>query len=166
LSRLIRIIDRVSDVTGNAIAWLTVAMMVLTCATVTARYVLNLGSVALQESVMYLHGIVFMLAIGYTLRHDGHVRVDVLSNRFSRRTRAIIELAGTTVFLVPIAVFVFWSSLGYVSFSWSLHEGSAQPGGLPGVYLLKTLIPVMALLLLLQGIAEGLRAIVIIRDAA
>ena len=163
MNRTIQIIDRISEVTGVTVAWLTLAMMVLTCAVVLVRYVFNLGSIALQESVMYLHGIVFMLSIGYTLKHGGHVRVDVLSSRLGERTRALIELVGTVFFLFPLAGYIFFASLGYVSFSWSLTEGSAQPGGLPGVFLLKTLIPVMAATLFVQGVAEMLRAIQTLR---
>lgn len=164
MERIARTIDAFSELTGKTIAWLTLAMMVLTFAVVLVRYAFNLGSIALQESVMYLHAVVFMLGIAYTLQQQGHVRVDVLSSRFSPRTRAIIELSGTLFFLLPVAAFLFFGSLDYVGFSWSLMEGSAQPGGLPGVFLLKTLIPVMAALLFIQGIAEALRAIMKIRQ--
>ncbi len=112
---------------------------------------------------MYMHGTTFMLGIAFTLKEQGHVRVDVLYERFTKRTRAVIEMMGTVLFLVPISAFIFWNSLEYVTFSWSLSESSAQPGGLPGVYLLKTLIPAMAGLLLLQGTAEFLKAMIKIR---
>ena len=114
---------------------------------------------------MYMHGIVFMLGIGYTLRHQGHVRVDILYARFSTRTRAIIDCLGTLVFLFPLGLFFLIGSLDYVYFSWSLIEVSAQPGGLPGVFALKTLIPVMAFLLLLQGLAEFGRSIMILASS-
>lgn len=103
---------------------------------------------------MYMHGAVFMLAIAFTLKEKGHVRVDVLHEKFSEKTRAIIDMLGSILFLLPVSAFIFWTSLDYVSFSWSVTESSAQPGGLPGVYLLKTLIPIMAALLFLQGVAE------------
>jgi len=135
-------------------------MVIVTCAVVLARYVFGVGSIALQESVMYMHGIVFMLGIAFTLKEQGHVRVDVLHEKFSRRTRTLIDIAGTILFLLPVSIFILLTSLDYVSFAWSLRESSAQPGGLPGVFLVKTLIPVMAALLALQGIAEILRGIV------
>jgi len=135
-------------------------MVIVTCAVVLARYVFGVGSIALQESVMYMHGIVFMLGIAFTLKEQGHVRVDVLHEKFSRRTRNLIDIAGTILFLLPLSIFILLTSLDYVSFAWSLRESSAQPGGLPGVFLVKTLIPVMAALLALQGIAEILRGIV------
>ncbi len=155
---VIKQIDGLSELIGRSIAWLTLAMVFVTCLVVLARYLFNLGSVGLQESVIYMHGAVFMLGIAYTLKHNAHVRVDVFYEGFSRRTRALIDLAGTLLLLIPVAGFILWSSLDYVSFSWELMESSAQPGGLPGVYLLKSLIPVMAVLLLLQGVSELLKS--------
>ena len=110
---------------------------------------------------MYMHGSVFMLGIAFTLKEKAHVRVDVLYERFNNRKRALVDMFGTILFLVPVNAFVFWASLEYVIFSWSVSESSAQPGGLPAVFLLKTLIPVMAGLVLLQGIAEFLKALLI-----
>ena len=98
-----------------------------------------------------------MLGIGYTLKEQGHVRVDVLHERLSERTRTIIDMFGNLLFLLPVAIFIFWTSLDYVGFAWSLKETSAQPGGLPGIYLLKTLIPLMAILLAAQGVSELLK---------
>ena len=159
LSTIVRNIDRLNDLIGRAIAWLTLAMVLVTCAVVIVRYVFNLGSIALQESVMYMHGIVFLFGIAYTLKERGHVRVDVLYERFPGRVRTIVDLLGHLLLLIPVALFILIGSLDYVSFSWSLGEASAQPGGLPGVFLVKSLIPAMAFLLLLQGIAEVLRSV-------
>ena len=150
-------LDWIADLTGRTVAWLTLVMMVVTCLVVVLRYLLNLGSIALQESVMYLHGIVFLLGIAYTLKQGAHVRVDIVYQKTSRKTRAIIDLIGTLLFLFPVTLFIGWSSIDYVLFSWNVHEGSAEPGGLPGVYLLKTLIPLMSITLLVQGAAELLR---------
>ncbi len=133
-------------------------MVVVTCGVVIARYLMGINSIALQESVMYMHGCVFMLGIAFTLKEKAHVRVDVLYERYSDQVRALIDMLGTILFLIPVNAFIFWISLEYVNFSWSLSESSAQPGGLPAVYLLKTLIPVMAGLVTLQGIAEFLKA--------
>ena len=153
-----RWIDRLNDVTGRSIVWLTLMMALLTCILVVARYVLDFGSIALQETVMYMHGAVFLMGIAFTLKEQGHVRVDVLHEKFSERTKALIDIIGNLVFLLPVGGFIFWSSLDYVNFSWSLRESSGQPNGLPGVWLLKTLIPVMAALLVLQGISETLKS--------
>ena len=162
--RISQLIDRVNETTGVVVSVLSVIMVLLTFLIVVVRYVFNLNSIALQESVMYMHGTLFMLGIAYTLKHGGHVSVDVMSNRFSERFKAIVDSLGIVFFLMPVSAFLFYISLSYVSFSWSLLESSAQPGGLPGVFVLKTLIPVMSVLLFLQGIAELIRKVDIIRN--
>lgn len=159
LSKVIAVLDGLAAYTGMLIAPLTLVMVLLTAVVVVARYLFETGAVVITESVMYLHGIVFMLGVAYTLKEGAHVRVDILYQRFGTRSRALIDLLGTTVFLVPVSIFVLWTSFDYVAMSWGMREGSAEPGGLPGVFLLKTLVPAMAVLLLLQGIAEALRAI-------
>jgi TRAP-type mannitol/chloroaromatic compound transport system permease small subunit len=165
LNRIVNYLDAVNELIGSSVSWLTLAMMVITCLIVVARYIFNLGSIALQETVMYMHGMVFMLGIGYTLKHQGHVRVDIFYEKLPIRKKALIDLFGSLVFLLPIGMFIFLASINYVSFSWSLGESSAQPGGLPGVFLLKTLIPLMALLLVLQGLAEIGRSIILLTKA-
>jgi len=166
ITRLVRYLDSINELIGASVAWLTLAMMVITCLIVVSRYIFNLGSIALQETVMYMHGMVFMLGIGYTLKHQGHVRVDIFYDKFSPRNKAFVDLFGTLIFLLPIGIFILFTSYNYVSFSWSLAESSAQPGGLPGVYLLKTLIPMMAFLLILQGLAEIGRAIMTLNETS
>lgn len=159
LDRLIAGIDRITEATGRTIAWLTAVMVVLTCAVVFLRYGLEIGSIALQESVIYFHAVVFLLGAGYTLRHDGHVRVDIFYRRMAPRARAAINLAGTMVLLLPVSLFIAWSSWDYVSFSWQIREDSQEAGGLPYVYLLKSLIPLLSFVLILQGTAEILRSL-------
>ena len=152
-------VDLINDTIGRTIAWLTLVMVLVTCVVVITRYVFNYGSIALQESVMYMHGMVFMLGIAFTLKDKGHVRVDVLYERLPIKARISIDLLGHLLFLIPVSVFILWTSIDYVQFAWSLKETSSQPGGLPGVYLLKTIIPMMASLLLLQGLAEVLKGL-------
>ncbi len=113
----------------------------------------------MQEAVSYLHAAVFMLGAAYTLKHDGHVRVDIVYRRLSYRGKALVYLLGTLLLLLPVCVYILTSSREYVAFSWSLREGSQEAGGLDAVYLLKTAIPVMAMLLLLQGIAIALHSL-------
>lgn len=161
---IIIVLDNLAEWTGRLVAWLILAMMLLTCLVVLMRYGFGQGSIGLQESVMYLHGTVFMLGIAYTLKHRSHVRVDILYERLSARTRALVDGVGTLLFLIPFSVFLFWISLDYVAMSWSMGESSGQPGGLPGVYLLKTLLPITALLILLQGMAELLRCMLVVMD--
>jgi TRAP-type mannitol/chloroaromatic compound transport system permease small subunit len=159
MQTLIRLIDGFTEITGRSVAWLVLAMMAVTVLVVVLRYGFDIGSIALQESIMYLHGMVFMLGIPYALRHDAHVRVDVLYGRFSPRTRDWIDLVGHLLFLLPLAVFIVWVSLDYTARAWRIREGSPEANGLDAVYLLKTLIPLLGGMLVLQGVAEILRVV-------
>jgi TRAP-type mannitol/chloroaromatic compound transport system permease small subunit len=163
MNRIIERIDRLNDLIGRGIAWLTLAMVLVTFLVVILRYVFSIGWIAMQESVVYLHGLVFMLGAAYTLKQNGHVRVDIFYEKLSPRGRAWVDLFGAVLLLVPFCIFVVYVSWNYVALSWSLAEGSREAGGLPGVFLLKTLIPVMSILVMLQGIAQALRSILILR---
>jgi TRAP-type mannitol/chloroaromatic compound transport system permease small subunit len=157
LHTLIRIIDSYTEFTGKWLAWLCLAMTLVTCIVVLGRYGLGLGSVALQESITYMHASLFMLCAAFTLKRGGHVRVDIFYRNFSSRTRAWINSVGAIVFLLPFCVFVLGISWQFVTESWAIREGSQESGGIHAVYLLKTLIPLMAFNLLAQGVAETLR---------
>ena len=130
---------------------------------VVLRYAVGVGSIALQEAVAYMHGALFTLGAGYTLKHDAHVRVDVFYRGWSPRGKAWVDLGGTIVLLVPFCLFLIWTSYDYVAQSAIHLEGSAEAGGLPGVFLLKALIPIMAALVLLAGIARAGRALAVLR---
>jgi len=151
LQTLAVLLDRFAEITGRVIAWLTLATVLVTVAVVLLRKLFETGSIALQESITYLHAAVFMLGAAYTLKHDGHVRVDIFYQGFSPRTRAWVDLLGTLLLLFPVCLYILFSSLQYVGASWAMLEGSREAGGLDGVFLLKTAIPLMAVLLLLQG---------------
>ena len=140
--------------------WLALIMVLLTFAIVILRYALNSGGVLLQESVMYLHGTLFMLAIALGVGNNTHVRVDILYSRRSPEQQAWIDLVGHILFLLPVAGFMIWVSLPYVSNSWQILEVSSEVGGIPGVFLLKTLIPLTGALLFCQGLA-GVAAILL-----
>ncbi len=165
-ARLAALLEALAERTGRAVSWLTLAMVLLTFLVVVLRYVFSLGWIAMQEAVVYLHAAVFMLGAAYTLRHDAHVRVDVLYRRLGPRGRAAVDLAGSLLLLAPTCLYVLWSSWDYVAASWALREGSREAGGLPWVYWLKTLIPAAAVLLLLQGAAQALRAALALAGAA
>lgn len=154
VTRAIAAIDTLNETIGRSVAWLVLGMMAVTGLVVVLRYGFAIGSIALQESVMYLHGLVFMLGIPYALKHDAHVRVDVLYGRFDQRGRDLVNLACHLLFLLPIAGFVVWVSWAYTGRAWAIREGSAEVGGIEAVFLLKTLIPVLGGLLFLQGLAE------------
>ncbi len=157
LQRIAGFIDGLSERTGQVIAWLTLGTVLLTFTVVVMRYGFDAGSIAMQEAVSYLHAAVFMLGAAYTLKHDGHVRVDIVYRRLSYRGKALVNLLGTLLLLLPVCLYIIASSWEYVAFSWSLREGSQEAGGLDAVYLLKTAIPVSAALLLLQGLSMLLR---------
>ena len=141
---------------GRTSAWLALALVLTMVLVVVLRYGFGIGNIALQESLIYLHGSLFMLGIAYTLAEDEHVRVDVLYQRFGPRARAWINLLGTLFLLLPICAAIFWLSLDYVTSSWQEREASAN-GGLPFVYLLKTLLLILPALLTVQALAELLR---------
>ena len=136
---------------GKAVAWLTVAMVLLTFTIVVLRYGFNLGWIWLQESLIYLHVAVFSIACAWALQEDAHVRVDVFYAGMTDWNRALVDLLGSLLFLVPFCIFVLIIALPYVSNSWKLLETSREAGGLPLVFLLKTLILVMPALLLGQA---------------
>ncbi len=132
-------------------------MALSTLAVVILRYAFDQGAIVLQESVTYLHGVVFMLGIPYALKDNAHVRVDLFYSRWSPRTpQTAINLTGHLVFLVPVSLFILIYSWDYVAASWRIREGSPEVGGIPAVYLLKSLLPLMSAMLLLQGLGEAL----------
>jgi TRAP-type mannitol/chloroaromatic compound transport system permease small subunit len=135
-------------------------MALLMASVVLVRHAFGQGSIALQEAVMYTHGIVLMLGISYTLKQDAHVRVDLLYNRFNPTQKRWVNLCGHLFLLLPLCVTLLLMSLPYVSASWRVLEGSPEVGGIPGIFLLKTLIPVTAVLVALQALAEILRLLI------
>lgn len=155
-------LDAYSETTGRLLAWLLPLLMLNTCAVVFMRYGLGQGSTYMQELSTYLHATVFMLGAGYTLKRDGHVRVDIFYRQFSPRARAWVNALGTLIFLFPLCAYVILISWDFVSHAWVIRESSGEPGGIPAVFLLKTLVPLMALNLAIQGLAELLRSCVIL----
>jgi len=146
---------------AHVIRWLALIMVLMTISIVVLRYAFNVGAIPLQEGVMYLHGALFMLGIPYGVSTNTHVRVDIIYTRLTDNQRRYIDLAGHILFLVPVSIFIIVTSVPYVKASWAVLEGSAEVGGIPGVFLLKTLIPVMAALLLVQGFSQIVRSILV-----
>jgi TRAP-type mannitol/chloroaromatic compound transport system permease small subunit len=160
-------IDAFTDRCGRLLTWLILFMAILTTCIVILRYGFRIGSIPTQEAVTYLHGCVFMLGAAYALKTGAHVRVDIFYRKFSPRARAWTNSLGGIVFLLPLCAFILMSSWDYVSESWGMRETSAEPGGIPAVFLLKSLIPLMAINLALQGVAEILRsALVLVEGSA
>lgn len=163
---LVRWLDAIADITGNTTAWLTGIMVLIACIVVGLRHWFDMGSIALQESVTYMHAAVFMLGAAYTLKNDGHVRVDILHKKMPPQTRAWVEVLGSLLFTLPLMIFIGWGSLEFVQESWRVNEGSTDSGGIGGVYLLKTLLPIMALSVSLQALAELLRSLLVLMNIA
>jgi TRAP-type mannitol/chloroaromatic compound transport system permease small subunit len=157
-ARIAEEIDRITAAVGRIATWCSLCVVIAEFAVVVLRYALGFGSIRLQESVLYAHAGLFMLAAAWTLQIDGHVRVDIFYARGTARTRAVVDLLGAVVFLLPFAAVLFALTLPYVERSWRIFEGSPQPSGLPFVYLLKTVILVFAALIGLQGVAQAIRA--------
>lgn len=158
LRALVHYIDTFTEHSGRLLAWLAVIMALLTTVIVVMRYGFGVGSIMGQETVTYMHGSLFMLGMAYALKSGAHVRVDIFYRNFSPRAQAWVNSLGGIVFLMPLCAFIGFSSWNYVSESWSVRETSTQPGGIPAVFLLKSIIPLMALTLFLQGLAETLRS--------
>jgi TRAP-type mannitol/chloroaromatic compound transport system permease small subunit len=156
------VIDRFTAAIGRAALWCCLYAVLAEFAVVLLRYAFGIGSIKLQESVLYAHAGLFMLAAAWTLQVGGHVRVDLFYAQARPRTRALIDLLGAVLFLLPFAAALAVLSLPYVERSWAILERSRESSGLPFVYLLKTLIPVFALLMGLQGIAQALRAALVL----
>jgi len=159
--RFMDVLERINILVGRTVAWLTLVMVLTTFCIVVLRYLFDSGWIWLQESVTWMHAAVFMLAAAYTLAGEKHVRVDIFYRRFSPRGRALVDAGGALFLLIPVAVFFIIASWDYVAVSWQIHETSAEAGGLvyPFPSILKSLIPIMAVMLLLQGGILLLRSI-------
>jgi TRAP-type mannitol/chloroaromatic compound transport system permease small subunit len=167
LHACVHYIDAFTERSGQLLAWLALGMALMTTLVVVLRYGFNIGSIAAQESVTYMHGSLFLLGAAYALKSGAHVRVDIFYRGFSARTKAWVNSVGGIVFLLPLCVFILMSSWDYAGESWSMFETSAEPGGIPAVFLLKSLVPLMAITLALQGIAEILRnALILVEGEA
>jgi TRAP-type mannitol/chloroaromatic compound transport system permease small subunit len=158
MSALAGRIDRLNVAIGRAVAWLALAVVLLQFALVVARYLFGLGSVWLTETVIYAHATLFMLAAAWTLSAGGHVRVDIFYAEASARTKALVELIGALLLLLPFMLVLIWLSVPYAARSWAILEHSQETSGLPIIFALKTLIPLLALLMALQGVAQAIRA--------
>lgn len=163
---LINNIERFIDWSGRAVSWLTLLMVIVTFIVVVLRYVFDIGWIALQESVTYMHAMVFLVGASWAMQQEAHVRVDIFYSRFSTKTKAWVDLFGGLLLLLPVMVFVAWISWEYVINSWDVLEGSREAGGLPGVFLLKSLILVLASMLILQALVQIVRCAQTIRSTS
>jgi len=164
LSKILAGIESFIDWSGRTVSWFSLFLVLIMFIVVVMRYIFDSGSIALQESTTYLHASIFLVGMAYTLQQDAHVRVDIFYTQFSSQTKAWIDLFGTLFLLLPFMLFISWISWEYIVDSWSVLEGSREAGGLPGVFILKSLILVMTSLLSLQALTQVARNIQTVLD--
>ena len=157
-------IDRLNMAVGRAAAWAALYIVLAQFVVVVLRYVFGIGSIWLSETIIYGHAALIMLAAAWTLYAGGHVRVDVFYADFSPRAKAWVDLAGALLLLLPFMLVLAWFALPYVGRSWAILERSRETSGIPAVFLLKTLIPLFALLMALQGVSQAFRAAHVLRS--
>lgn len=162
LSRVSAGLDRINAAVGAVVMWFAIGMMLIQFAIVVLRYVFGMSFIMVAEAELYLHAALFMLGAGYTLLHDGHVRVDIFYGSASPRRRALIDLLGTLVFLLPTCGVILYYTWPFVRRSWQILEGPISVGGIPASFLLKSLLPAFAVLLLIQGTAMALRNLAVL----
>ncbi|HZT26408.1 MAG TPA: TRAP transporter small permease subunit [Pseudolabrys sp.] len=158
------LVDCVTAAIGRAAAWLALVVVLLQFALVVARYALGFGSIWLTEMVVYANAALFLFASAWTLAAGGHVRLDVFYAHASPRARACVDLIGSLLLLLPFALTLLLLSTPFAARSWAILERSQEASGLPLVFLLKTFIPVFAALMILQGIAQAFRALLLLRQ--
>ena len=164
-SKPVELIDEISIATGHAASWLTLAMVLMTFLIVVLRYAFDSGVIWMQESLTWMHAAVFMLGAAYTLQDDGHVRVDIFYREMSARHKAWVDLLGVLVFLFPLCIFFVYESFNYVLAAWKISEVSRNAGGLPypAIPLLKSILILMPVAVMLQGLSMLLRSLQTIR---
>ena len=164
MNQITYLLDSFSEMTGRFCSWFVALMTLITCVVVVMRYGLDLGSVLLQDVVLYLHGALFLLGSSFALKRNAHVRVDIFYRDFSEKKKAFVDLLGHCLFLQPVCWAIFLFSWGYVEFSWRIMEVSPEPAGLPFVYLQKSLLIVLCVFLALQSLSEIIKNLLKIKN--
>ncbi|UXX80792.1 TRAP transporter small permease subunit [Reichenbachiella carrageenanivorans] len=159
MHRLVQNINQFTNKVGQGVSWISLILVILIGMDVVLRYAFNWSSSANQELEWHLFAALFLLGAAYALKHDKHVRVDVFYSQFSATQKAWVNLVGTLVFLIPFCTVIIQTSIPFVIDAWKISESSAEPGGLPYRFIIKSTIPASAILLLTQAISEGLSAL-------
>lgn len=162
LAFLVRAISALNRLIGNVFAWLSLAIVVVCFTVVVQRYFFATTHLWMQDLYVWLNGAMFTAVAGFALLRNDHVRVDIFYRPAQTRTKAIIDMVGVVLFLLPFCWIVFQYGWPFVARSWRIHEGSANVGGMPGLYILKSFILVFAALIALQGLAMLMRSILVI----
>jgi len=162
LTGLAKGIDALNRSIGGVVSWLALCLVLLQFTIVVLRYVFGVGSIQMQEGVVYLHGMLFMLAAGYTLLAEGHVRVDIFYRDAPPKRKAMVDLLGSLALLLPVITLILWVSFPYVERSWAVFEGSKETSGIHAVFLLKSVILIFGVLVFLQGASKAIHAFLIL----
>jgi len=147
------LIDQVIDIVSIFLIYILLLMIGLIILTIFLRYFFSIGSIVIQELIMYFHASIFMLGISYTYKENSHVKIDIFYNKLSKKNKIILSLIGDVLLIIPVAVFIILISFDMVSSSWNILEGSSEAGGLNLVFILKSLIPLSGFLILLQALS-------------
>jgi TRAP-type mannitol/chloroaromatic compound transport system permease small subunit len=159
LKTLTRFIDKINEWVGHGVAWVTLGLVLVVFLDVVMRYLFNTSFVFTQELEWHLFGFIFLIGAGYTLLHNGHVRVDIIYQRLGFKGQAWVNLCGVLLFLIPGCIMVITTSWKFAVNSYAILEGSPDPGGIPLRFLIKGCIPVGFSLLLLQGLSLGIHSL-------
>ncbi len=159
LRQFAKLIDKTNELVGILISWLALFIVLVQFIVVVLRYVFGIPSIFMQESIIYMHALIFMVGAGYTLLHNGHVRVDIFYAKVTEKRKAVIDLIGVMIFLMPVCVMIWMVSWGYVAQSWAAREGSVEVSGIQAIFLLKTVILVFATLVAIQGVSLAIHSL-------
>ena len=159
LKLIANIFDSINEWFGKAVSWLLVFMVLNVFSVVILRYVFGFGAIWMQELYVWTHAIVFLLGSGYTLLHNGHVRIDLIYRTASSRYKAIIDVLGCLIFALPVLYIIFIKSMPMVERSWKVFEKSAEAGGLPGLFLFKSVLLLFCILFGIQFISSLIKSI-------
>ncbi len=162
LAAIMKSINGINKAVGNVFAWLSVAVVLVCFAVVVERYLFSTTRLWMQDLYVWLNGVMFTAVAGFALFREDHVRVDIFYRPASQKKKAIADLIGVCMFLFPFMFAVYYIGLPYVQRSWRLVENSANIGGMPGLYVLKTFILVFVVLVALQGLAMVIRSLLVL----
>ncbi len=163
LALFVAAVSRLNSVVGKAFSWLALASVMVCFTVVVQRYAFSTTHLWMQDLYVWLNGVMFMAVAGYTLQIDGHVRVDIFYRSATVRRKAVLDLIGVLLFLLPFCTVLWVWGFEYVKRSWTLLEPSANPGGMPGLFILKSFLLVFVVLVALQGLAMACRSVLVLR---
>jgi TRAP-type mannitol/chloroaromatic compound transport system permease small subunit len=156
--------EQIMNIISKLLVYILLSMIGLVILTIFLRYFFSIGSISIQELIMYFHASIFMLGISYTYKENSHVKIDIFYNKLSEKNKTMLSLIGGILLIIPFAIFIIFISFDMVSSSWSIFEGSSEAGGLDLVFILKSLIPLSGFLILLQALSELFKNLQILKN--